>query len=295
MRLIITTCAMALMTLALTASGCKRKKKPPKLPPPGSAQFCQKYPNHLKCKKEEDLESKLEPREPGEAANWMTEAESEKRKSKAKKTGVLDVLRQPAGSRLKDLFSRKSPVSKEAEKALGSLKGLKIGDGPGLGGLGLGNAKGTGNGKGRAGLGGWDNSGTGGGGVSLGSLGTIGGKKLPPKLAKRFSGALVRMGYTQVYGQVMKRRVVRNIEMYLPQIRYCYVLKGLAKNPKLKGKVTVEFVLTPKGRPTNVKIGSSTLKHAPLHKCIKAVVKRWRILPVLGLTVAVKQTFRFYP
>lgn len=56
-------------------------------------------------------------------------------------------------------------------------------------------------------------------------------------------------------------------------LRYCYE-KELSKNPKLKGRVVVSFVIQPSGNTTSVSIRTTSMKNAAVESCLLRQVKR---------------------
>lgn len=124
------------------------------------------------------------------------------------------------------------PFSAELEKELGkkarAAEQPKDGDVFGAGGLGL---SGIGEGGGR------------GEGIGLGSIGTFGNSgsgRLGSGSSK--STPRVRMGATTVAGRLPPEVIQRIVRQNFGRFRMCYE-KGLEKNPKLEGKVSVRFVI----------------------------------------------------
>ncbi len=69
----------------------------------------------------------------------------------------------------------------------------------------------------------------------------------------------------------VKRVVNRNIKA----IYFCYE-RELRLNPKLEGKVTVEFTVARTGTVTDARVISSTLRSSKVEKCIVKTIRRWR-------------------
>jgi TonB family protein len=57
-------------------------------------------------------------------------------------------------------------------------------------------------------------------------------------------------------------------------IQYCYQ-RELKRNPNLKGKIVVRFVITPQGTVSSVTIIASTLGNPTVESCIVERIKRW--------------------
>ncbi|RMD95084.1 MAG: hypothetical protein D6814_13735 [Calditrichaeota bacterium] len=78
-------------------------------------------------------------------------------------------------------------------------------------------------------------------------------------------------------------------------IQYCYQ-RELKRNPNLRGKLVVRFIINPMGRVEEVTILSSTLKNRRVERCIVNRIKRWAdfgvIDPSKGNT-AFRQVYTF--
>ncbi len=218
------------------------------------------------------------------------------RVSMARGAGMLGVLGRMSGKALASVFGREAAVSSDAENALGSLVGHTVGDAYGLGALGLGGGGrgGGGSGAGGIGLGAWGAGlgGGGGGGGGFGAGGAGGGYRIGR--SKR-GGVRVFAGTAAVQGSLDKSIIRRVIRRHLNEIRYCYVSRGLASNPKLSGQVKVQFVINTMGRVSSVAIAASSLNHPGTEACIKAAVRRWRFPKPEGGIVVVRYPFNFKP
>jgi hypothetical protein len=88
------------------------------------------------------------------------------------------------------------------------------------------------------------------------------------------------------------RGVVRS---HLKDIRVCYE-RALTKDPLLKGKVTVSWVVTKTGSVADVSIAEQTMHQAGVAECVAAKVRRWTFpKPTGGQDVTVKYPFIFEP
>ncbi len=154
-------------------------------------------------------------------------------------------------------------------KVAGGVAELKIARGTGL----------AGKGAGIAGIGG-------GAGKSL-SLGGGRGGKLT-KIATATENEL------RVKGGLASDIIRQVVNANLASVKYCYE-KGLKKNPELRGKVTVEFIIGANGSVASSKILASTMHEAEVEQCIAMVIKRWIFPKPYKGTVDVKFPFIFAP
>jgi len=69
--------------------------------------------------------------------------------------------------------------------------------------------------------------------------------------------------------------VLAVINSHRAAIEYCYQ-RGLRRNPNLKGKISIRFIISPDGRVKDVKILSSTLNDPSVERCIVAKIRSWR-------------------
>jgi len=196
-----------------------------------------------------------------------------------KNTGLVGLLGRGRGGGLSTVFGQ-GGLGGDIKGAIGNMFGPVVGDSYGLGGLGL---KGTGSGGGgqgeTIGIGGVGTKGRGGG---LGSYGTgVGGlgKKTDRDLSITSTPAIV-VGYDRE----LVRKVVQD---HAAQIRYCYE-QGLALNPKLEGKVAIQWTITSEGRVSNVRIDSATtLGDQRVQECMMSRVASWEFPKPKGGGIAV--------
>lgn len=87
-------------------------------------------------------------------------------------------------------------------------------------------------------------------------------------------------------GPENREKIRSAIREVTPEIQKCYA-DELEKNPKLKGKVIVAFVVVEGGLVTEEKIKSSTLKNETVHKCMLAVLKKQKFPEPAEKTTAV--------
>jgi len=89
----------------------------------------------------------------------------------------------------------------------------------------------------------------------------------PPRKGQRDCG---------VHGPLTPRSFNRIFRCHQPEIRRCYVNRGLSSNPKLRGIVRVRLSIGSSGRVVMTWVVSSTLKHRSTERCVNRTVRRWR-------------------
>ncbi len=70
-------------------------------------------------------------------------------------------------------------------------------------------------------------------------------------------------------------QVMAVVNSHRAAINYCYQ-RALRKNPNLKGKISLRFVISPSGSVKDVKILSSTLNDPSVERCIISKIRSWR-------------------
>jgi TonB family protein len=78
-----------------------------------------------------------------------------------------------------------------------------------------------------------------------------------------------------VKGGLDKNVVQKVVRQKKNQLRYCYEV-GLQKDPRIKGKVVLTFVISAKGSVMHSKIKSSTLGSNQAESCLEKSVKTWK-------------------
>lgn len=164
-------------------------------------------------------------------------------------------------------------VGSDAIHALGNLKGDSSGTSKGFGGLGLkGAGRGGGGGMSERGLGigevgtaGRGGGGRGGSGYGEGE-GDLGEKQdaRPEVVPQR----------PNVEGALDKEIIRKVVRQHRREIKYCYE-KELQKDPTLKGRVTVEFTISPSGSVVAALINKSTLGNTAVESCMQNKIRRW--------------------
>ncbi len=92
-------------------------------------------------------------------------------------------------------------------------------------------------------------------------------------------------------GGLDRNEIAAVIQRHLSEVRFCYE-KGLQKNPRLSGRVSMKFMIGPNGRVTTAQIGNSSLNYQPSETCIRDRLKTWKFPePQGGVTVKVNYPF----
>jgi hypothetical protein len=157
-----------------------------------------------------------------------------------------------------------------------AMAGMEVGQGMGGFGAktkGLGGVRGMGGGSG--------------GGIGVFASGGVGKKKVagtvvsaPARRAKVSGGSLAREAVAKV------------INAHLSEVRGCYE-RALLKSPGLAGKLQLEWTIDMRGRVSEIKVKTSTLRGAEVPNCIVASLKTWTFPPPTGGRVIVSYPFLF--
>jgi Ca-activated chloride channel family protein len=135
-------------------------------------------------------------------------------------------------------------------------------------------------GKGSGVLGCLGTRGKGGGYASSGGFGGIGTGRSMPR--------------ARVMGSTSKSSIQKVIRKNISKVNRVYE-RALLKNPNLKGKIVVSFVVGPKGTVTSAKITYSTIKCAKMQAEILKVIKRMKFpKPAGGGSIQVSYPFIFH-
>jgi hypothetical protein len=176
---------------------------------------------------------------------------------------------------------------------LGGLVGSDAGDAFGSGGLGLagsglgGGGTGEGIGLGTVGVLGHGNGTGSGAGYGSGG-GRLGGA--PHKVARVRTEAM-----TASPGGLPPEVVRRIVRQSIAKITACYDA-GLATNPALAGRVSIELVISKTGAVSSTRVGSSTLPDAKVATCVAGVISKLSFpAPEGGSIVKVSYPFVFAP
>ncbi len=79
----------------------------------------------------------------------------------------------------------------------------------------------------------------------------------------------------QVLSGLSKDLIEATVNRYRSQIRGCYDA-ALTRNPKVKGKVTMAFVISPQGVVKTVNVKESTVGDGGLEQCIASRIRSWQ-------------------
>jgi len=189
----------------------------------------------------------------------------------------------------------RSALGSDAQSVLGALAGGQVGEAYGVGGLGL---VGTGVGGG----------GTGEHTLGLGNLGTIGaggpgssgngsgyGRGAGAVGSRRAIAPDVVPGQLTVRGNMDKEIIRRIVRRHINEVRTCYE-QQLAREPRLRGRVVVQFTIAATGTVLASVMQSSTLASPSVETCVVNAVKRWEFpYPLGGGLVIVTYPFSLTP
>jgi outer membrane biosynthesis protein TonB len=188
--------------------------------------------------------------------------------------------------------SAQATMGSDASHALGNLDGESGGAAKGFGGLGM-------EGAGRGGGGGMSES-----GVGIGSVGTAGrggggkggsgyGSGEANLGEKKQRKAQVVPQRPDVRGSLDKEIIRKVVRQHRREIKYCYESE-LQKNPQLKGRVKMQFTISPSGSVIAATPVESTLGNPTVESCISNKIRHWTFPePKGGGIVKVKYPFNF--
>jgi TonB family protein len=140
------------------------------------------------------------------------------------------------------------------------------------------------------------------GSIGLGSVGLI-GKGGGGGTGTGFGGSgfgsgkvpRVKQAVAEVKGSLDKDIIRRIVRAHINEIRYCYN-QGLVKDPKLEGKVTIQFTIGPAGSVPVAVVSDSTVSDEAVGMCAAKAVKRWKFpKPEGGGNVVVTYPFVLEP
>ncbi len=204
----------------------------------------------------------------------------------AQSSGVMGALSSGAASF--DRIFGGGGLGAGMEKTLGSVTGISGVDQFGSGGLGT-RGFGTGGGGNALGIGGLGTRGRGGGGMGgMGygmAAGRIGGKGL--------SAITAGGGQAVIMGALDRAVIDAYIKRNLAKIRWCYE-KELNKDPKLFGKIVINFIISKTGQVSSSKVQRSTMGNENVESCVADQIKKIRFpAPKGGGIVIVNYPFVF--
>ena len=163
----------------------------------------------------------------------------------------------------------------------GGLSGTEVGEGIGVGGLGL---VGTGRGGG----------GTGEGTVGLGKGGE-GGTSSGYGRGAGFGGRgtavpTVRQAKATVSGALDRDVIRRIVRAHINEVRHCYN-QGLSRDPSLGGRVAINYTIGADGKVPSAVVSETTLKDPEVGNCVAQAVRRWTFPKPKSGTVEVTYPF----
>ncbi len=189
----------------------------------------------------------------------------------ARTAGVLGLMKADSGSFMASPYGDAFAQGNDDADVWGQVIGKEIGEGNGVGGLGL-----VGSGRG--------GGGSGEGTLGLGSVGLIGhnrGGDGAGGLARtagfgdrKTRVPTVREAKAEVVGGLDKDLIRRVVRAHVNEVRHCYN-QGLVKDPNLKGRVAVQFTIGATGKVSSAVVGESDLKDQAVASCIAQAVRRW--------------------
>ncbi|MCI5072410.1 TonB family protein [bacterium] len=204
------------------------------------------------------------------------------------KTGVLSFFSKNNNSVLNDLIGSGSNITESIDK-LGSKNarhGLPgettVREGKGI----RGSASGGGNNTASIGQG-LGTKGKGGGNKNMGGLSDFGTGKKNVAVSASIDDEEV-----YIQGNIPKDVIARIIRNHLGQIRSCYE-RQVIRQPKLRGKIVVRFVIGLQGRVTSTSIAETGMNNAAVEGCIQRVVRRMPFPKPGGGVVEVVYPFTF--
>ncbi len=192
----------------------------------------------------------------------------------ARNAGILGMMAQESGHFLASPYGAAFAVGNDDEDVWGGLTGTEVGEAFGVGGLGLvGTGRGGGGtGEGTIGLGNTGLIGKGGGGGSGSGYGRGSGAGFGGR-GKRVPR--VRQAKATIKGTMDKDIIRRIVRAHINEVRYCYN-QGLARDPNLKGRVSIQFNIGPTGSVPVAVVADSSIKDTNVSNCIAKAVKRWQ-------------------
>ncbi|MFT7519771.1 MAG: hypothetical protein ACI9MC_001915, partial [Kiritimatiellia bacterium] len=206
-----------------------------------------------KAKKEEGKVGKKDAKMEKAKGNKVEVQKQQLDKQIAEDAGVLGALRDGG---MMDGFG--AAVDADMLGGIGGLIGAK-GTQVGSGGLGS-RGSGFGGGGTADGLGGLGTKGIGSGSSGYGRGGGNFGAK--------GEGAIGAVGGDPIILGALDRSLIDAvIKRHMNQIRYCYQ-RELTKNPNVKGKLVVKFVIAKDGSVSNANIKSSSMKNGSVENCV---------------------------
>jgi TonB family protein len=238
-------------------------------------------PTQKAAQEEAAAEQAPEGSEKGSGDNKPAQSEAQRKAAiadKVKRTGLLAIIGSSgSGGALRDVLSE-GQLGGDLDKAL-----------EGMGKSGLGVAR-----TGEDLKAGGTRGGTGYGTADIGKLGT-GGPGKGVDLGNKAQTAVqssIASGEISASGSLDSAAIASVVKSKISGIKYCYE-KELKNNPKLAGKVVVNFTIGETGEVTRYEVESSSINNTEVEQCILRMVRRWKFPPPSGGTVEVSYPFIF--
>jgi outer membrane biosynthesis protein TonB len=98
---------------------------------------------------------------------------------------------------------------------------------------------------------------------------------------------------SEIVGGLTREQVEAVVRRNQGQLLFCYE-KALQSSPKLRGRITSQWVVGPAGSVTSAKVASTTLNNSEVESCVTRSIKGWKFpRPVGGVHVDVSYPFDF--
>ncbi len=224
------------------------------------------------AKKEEDAKPKGDKKK--EDAGKAKKEMSAQERAEAAARRKAEIAKKVAGAGLVALLTAKGPAGEGGMVALADTlsEGGRFGNiddmMQGVTGLGIAE-KATERGRRGGGGGGPESKEISNVGVGEGGKADLAGR------AEKTIKASASLGSLDVDGALDSSAIKRVVKRNLPSIKHCYE-QELRRNPKLAGKVTVEFTVAVTGAISGTEVVSSSLNNRAVEGCIVKTIRRWR-------------------
>jgi outer membrane biosynthesis protein TonB len=136
-------------------------------------------------------------------------------------------------------------------------------------------------------------------GVKSAKIGDLDIKKSSGKVAlaarkERKVAARTSFGRPDIDGSMDSKSVSKVVRRHSRAIKRCYE-KALKANPKLKGKIVVDWTINMRGRVEHASVASDTIRDPGMKKCILSTIRRMRFPKPEDGPVPLSYPFIFSP
>jgi len=136
-------------------------------------------------------------------------------------------------------------------------------------------------------------------GVKSAKIGDLNIKKSSGKVAlatrkERKVSARASFGRPDIDGSMDSKSVSKVVRRHSRAIKRCYE-KALKANPKLKGKIVVDWTINMRGRVEHASVASDTIRDPGMKKCILSTIRRMRFPKPEDGPVPLSYPFIFSP